>query len=634
MSTFSGYKTKAFSESQKFFVLDPQTGNPSFVQGSDLVKQLTPNDSYVFSEATRATAQATDYELGAVIHTGGATSTGDGQAGVYLVVPSGDGDLPMDNGLELLTLAGDDTLLERLALNTPGEGSDLIAHTGTDDTVTEAINSIRADLANPDMGAAMVAYQGGSVADKLDEIVSGADIGQSVGVSMSLTENTSACRRETEVDDINDIFPFNSIKLCNVKKTAWGSTLITYEGEPGFSRDGSNGEVMVEVPRHYLKRFIENGREYIYLSGTPLDGFAIDPAFVENGKELNSIYVGAYDGFTDENGMLRSITGKQATTGTSLPDFRVAANSLGDGFGLLDARTVFMLQRLFMVYFADRNAETSVGLGLVNFPWQSAVETLARATSNSSNTIIVYDAEAIRKFRVGMSVAVVANGEYYQLDDRKITAMNAVGSLTEITFSGPPVDVEEEVTRIYSQNQDSGMTDDVVGGTGMANKLGGFDGTEAVKWLHMENLWGNVWNMIDGIVVSDLVCYVGENTSDYSTTVGDEFKTTHKPLPLLVPLQDTNQQDDFETNNYFVKNLMLDKLNPAYAPPIQLGDGSNRFSGYCDPFYTRESGANIPAFGGGVDHIFRAGMFVWRFWYTSTSTTRMLCGARIMFRPV
>ena len=140
MSTISSYPTRTFKESQKFFVLDPQTGSPSFVQGSDLVKQLTPNSNYVFSESTRTTAQATDYPLGAVIQTGGATSVGDNLAGVYLVVPSGVGDFPMDNGNELLVLAGDDTLREQLVQNTATNGSDLIAHTGTTDTVTQALD--------------------------------------------------------------------------------------------------------------------------------------------------------------------------------------------------------------------------------------------------------------------------------------------------------------------------------------------------------------------------------------------------------------------------------------------------------------------------------------------------------------
>lgn len=147
MSNFSGYKTKAFSPTQKFFVLDPNTGSPSFVQGSDLVSQLTPNSNYVYAESTRTNAQATDYALGSVIQTGGATSVGDNEAGVYLVVPSGEGDFPMDNGNELLELAGDDTLREQLALNSEGDGSDLVAHTGTANTVTETLDEHTDEIA-------------------------------------------------------------------------------------------------------------------------------------------------------------------------------------------------------------------------------------------------------------------------------------------------------------------------------------------------------------------------------------------------------------------------------------------------------------------------------------------------------
>lgn len=140
MSDFNGYKTKSFSDSQKFFVLDPSTGTPSFVLGSDLVKQLTPNSNYVFSESTRSTAQATDYPVGSLIQTAGAVTAGDNLASGYLVVAAGQGDFPMDNGNELLVISGDDALREQLISNAVGEGSDLVAYTGTSDTVTEALD--------------------------------------------------------------------------------------------------------------------------------------------------------------------------------------------------------------------------------------------------------------------------------------------------------------------------------------------------------------------------------------------------------------------------------------------------------------------------------------------------------------
>lgn len=140
MSNFTGYKTKAFSESQKFFVLDPNTGSPSFVQGSELVAQITPNSNYVYSESTRTTAQATDYAIGSLVQTAGATSAGDNFAAVYLVVASGAGDFPMDNGNELLVIVGDELLREQLATAETGEGSDLVVKPDTGETVTAELD--------------------------------------------------------------------------------------------------------------------------------------------------------------------------------------------------------------------------------------------------------------------------------------------------------------------------------------------------------------------------------------------------------------------------------------------------------------------------------------------------------------
>lgn len=141
MSNFSGYKTKSFSNTQKFFVLDPNTGSPSFVNAADLVSQLTPNSNYVYAERTRTTAQATDYDVGSLVQTAGDTAVADNGAAYFLVVASG-GDFVMDNGNELLFLYDDDLLRSQLANNTVTLGSDLVAHTGTTDTVTDALDKL------------------------------------------------------------------------------------------------------------------------------------------------------------------------------------------------------------------------------------------------------------------------------------------------------------------------------------------------------------------------------------------------------------------------------------------------------------------------------------------------------------
>lgn len=160
MSSFSGYKTTAFKETQKFFVLDPATGSPSFVQGSDLVSYILPSLNSVLAETTTDAAVNADYEVGKVVQTTGESAPGDGNPGLFLVVAAGTGGIPMLNGNELLVLEGANTALgisydntasgysatnvqeaiDNFAVNTAGEGSDLVAHTGTSDTVTQALD--------------------------------------------------------------------------------------------------------------------------------------------------------------------------------------------------------------------------------------------------------------------------------------------------------------------------------------------------------------------------------------------------------------------------------------------------------------------------------------------------------------
>jgi len=127
MSNVGGYPTRSFSESQKFFVLDPSTGTSSLVLGADIVEYITPIINGVAAETTRLSAESTDYDIGNIIQTSGALEIGDSLASVYLVVASGDGDFPMINGNELLVITGDDSIREQLISEVAGEGAALVS---------------------------------------------------------------------------------------------------------------------------------------------------------------------------------------------------------------------------------------------------------------------------------------------------------------------------------------------------------------------------------------------------------------------------------------------------------------------------------------------------------------------------
>jgi len=130
MSNVGGYPTRSFSESQKFFVLDPSTGTSSLVLGADIVEYITPIINGVAAETTRLSAESTDYDIGNIIQTSGALEIGDSLASVYLVVASGDGDFPMINGNELLVITGDDSIREQLISEVAGEGASLVSMEG------------------------------------------------------------------------------------------------------------------------------------------------------------------------------------------------------------------------------------------------------------------------------------------------------------------------------------------------------------------------------------------------------------------------------------------------------------------------------------------------------------------------
>jgi hypothetical protein len=127
MSKIGSYKNTAFSESQKFLVLDPSTSSASLVLASDLVAYITPKINSVRAESTRISAENTDYKVGEIIQTSGATTIGDGLATVYLVVAGGAGDFPMINGNDLLTIIGDDGLRADLISAVAGKGASIVS---------------------------------------------------------------------------------------------------------------------------------------------------------------------------------------------------------------------------------------------------------------------------------------------------------------------------------------------------------------------------------------------------------------------------------------------------------------------------------------------------------------------------
>ena len=214
----------------------------------------------------------------------------------------------------------------------------------------------------------------------------------------------------------DEIPMFGGRKRCIVTV---GGKAIAYHGEAGYTEtgklttsitieSGKNAgtygvgkpvQVMVEQPKFYYKTVpmelepIEDGYGFhmrkvrYYVSATPKTGFKLHPAFMSDGKELDCIYLAAYEGSLYDastssyilndaqvadfaNDMLSSICGAKPASGLTQnlcrTNLRKLAQKQGTGWQMSYAATISATQMLFMIEYASFNMQEKIGIGVTN----------------------------------------------------------------------------------------------------------------------------------------------------------------------------------------------------------------------------------------------------------------------------
>ena len=369
-------------------------------------------------------------------------------------------------------------------------------------------------------------------------------------------------------NDFDLIFPWCDIKLCNIKTDYDGTEHIYYEDDAEFARDGSNGDVMVEIPKFYTKRYFdEDGADNIEISGLKRSGFILEPAFVnsETGEELEHIYVGAYLANIN-NGKLESKSGAFPLTNMSIASLKQNEGEIYD-FVTLQA-----LQKLIIIEFGTINMSPILG-GLSDMVWSSCK---ARETVSNTNTAIFGGASYINSLVVGSTVGV---GDTFGIvQNRTITAIEEVDTnVRRITFDGDPVDVTNNVTYLYSTGQKSGMCDALTYHTGRNNLVAGQSMQNQFIYRNIEGLWGNLGEYMEGITVKRLKAYWSNIKSDY-----DDI-TKCKKLNFAIPLQDT-YINSVDAKPQQIKKMGLDFHSPEIMLPSELATYDNTY--YGDSFFS------------------------------------------------
>lgn len=232
-------------------------------------------------------------------------------------------------------------------------------------------------------------------------------------VNKKFTRLAGAINR-TPGEGFNSIECFGGRKRCNVTDEG---KVVAYCGDAAFTtggkltqavtiEEGNNAgtyavgtvvQVMVEQPKFYYKvvpLLVEKNakgtkmrKARYYVSPIPKAGFKLHPAFVENGKTNDYIYLSAFEGslwdasasayilddvqVADFNAdMLSSIAGAKPASGLTQnltrANTRKLAEKRGAGWEQAYAATIAASQILMLIEYASFDMQKAIGIGVTN----------------------------------------------------------------------------------------------------------------------------------------------------------------------------------------------------------------------------------------------------------------------------
>ena len=211
------------------------------------------------------------------------------------------------------------------------------------------------------------------------------------------------------------LLPWSGMRRCNLSDLG---VVNAYYGDPTYIEDGTNGQVMVKIPKFYYKTETYTDRYRWYISPYELDGYTLHPAFYRdrNGdgtaEEVNYRYFSAYEGIlhdgtsyvngntysTDQSTnvtnnatwKLTSISGYTPMPYINITAARTLATRRGNGWGITDFNLLFAVQLLYLIEYASFDSQTKIGKGYSDSTNTGSITTgrtasLGNTSGNESN---------------------------------------------------------------------------------------------------------------------------------------------------------------------------------------------------------------------------------------------------------
>lgn len=393
--------------------------------------------------------------------------------------------------------------------------------------------------------------------------------------AVGLTANVGT-DTQTATNDFDNIYPWSGRKrACGYWDENSNFVVNAYEGEAGYTTDGSNGEVWVETPLFYYKHtYGDDGSEEIIISPSPLDGFYPSPIHINSDGSLSKkAYTAAYPmAVVDNKPTSRSGV---YTTAMSLNSGMTNARKLGAKYTTTTVAEQYTKCLLMWVEFATRDIQTKMkGCSSLSY----STNHKATVAEDATNRIIISSSNAA-VYVIGQGIAIGTTlGSANIANNRTVTAIEVYDdSNSVIRFDGDPVNIAVG-NIVFAIAWKTGSCDSVISSSG--SPVSNTSGKYTCIYRGEETPFGNAFEWISDVLFK----------REGSGTTEDPYTYDIYFLPDTTKYSSGSITDDYVKVNYqlppstgYVKKLGYDERFPFLRIPCEIGASTTTY--YADYYY-------------------------------------------------
>ncbi len=333
--------------------------------------------------------------------------------------------------------------------------------------------------------------------------------------------------------------------------------------------DGTDGQVMVEIPKFYYRYSYASNIHTWDISQFPRDGFTIHPAFLKNGAEVDFRYNGAYEGVLYDTSESKYVNGlylpsdatytisfadngvaddtitsdanthafsnleagvdKIVVSGSTVNDGTYAIKSVTDTVITLETGSLAGTQANDQCVIQVQRDWAGDVLGSVSgkVPMSYGTRANFRAVADNRGT-------GWRQFDFYLASAIQL---LYLVEYADFYSQSMIGNgLTDWSSAWPAWNNSNPIETTGNSNSDGDATANTSGGDGVVGSYMSYRG--------IENWFGHVWKWVDGFNINSNVPYFSNTDTDFADDTATNYDDPSITLPNSNEYQNTLEQID------------------------------------------------------------------------------------------